>query len=55
MTIYGNGFDVVTTKSYDNIDAIPNNYEFTEYPKIMFGMVAMGLVFVGMLVYSKEK
>lgn len=38
--------------AFENL-AIP--YPFTEYPKIMFGMLAMGLVFIGMLVYKKEK
>lgn len=49
-----------TQYNYDSVDipateATANLYPFDEYPKLLFGMLSMSLVFIGALIYWKEK
>lgn len=44
-----------TVTSYTYGDAKPIYYDFTEYPKLFFGIYGSGLIFLGAIVYYREK
>lgn len=47
--------DSLEINSYDTINGEDNDFQFNEWPKILFGLYGTMLIFIGSLIYKREK